>query len=181
MSLNYPIHDETTAPEAARPLLAGAKQKLGFIPNLYGVMANAPALLDAYFKVGEAFQRSSFTPTEQQVVLLAVSAANGCGYCRAAHQAVAAMQGIDAGVARAAAEGQPIDDPRLEALRAFAAHVVETRGWPDEAAIEAFLSAGYSPSQVLEVVLGVGMKTLSNYTNHIAHTPIDAAFQGAGA
>jgi alkylhydroperoxidase family enzyme len=82
-------------------------------------------------------------------------------------------------VVQAIRNGRPIADKKLEALRRFTAAVVTSRGWPSDADTGAFLNAGYGRQQVLEVVLGVGIKTLSNYTNHIADTPLDQAFATA--
>jgi uncharacterized peroxidase-related enzyme len=177
---------DQNAPEAAREALAQAKKNYGFIPNLLGNMANAPALLKAYLAVGALFDQTSLSPTERQVVLLTVSAQNGCGYCVAAHTAIAGMQKVPQDVVNAIRHGEPIADPKLESLRAYTKDVVERRGWPSADAAARFEAAGYTSEQALEVVLGVGMKTLSNYTNHIAETPLDpqftqAAWEPAGA
>jgi AhpD family alkylhydroperoxidase len=144
-----------------------------------GVMANSPAFLKAYRSVAAHFDTTSLTPTERQIILLTVSALNGCNYCMAAHTVIAGMQKVDAQIVDALRKGNPLADDRLEALRLFAADVVETRGWPSEASKNRFLAVGYSPSQMLEVVLGIGLKTLSNYANHLAGTPLDSAFAKA--
>lgn len=170
-----PLNDQN-APEPAREVLGKVKKNFGFIPNLLGNMANAPPLLKAYLAVGTLFDQTSLTPTERQVVLLTVSAENGCGYCVAAHTAIAGMQKAPAAVVNAIRDGEAIDDAKLEALRVYTREVVERRGWPSASAFERFLAAGYTSEQALEVVLGVGMKTLSNYTNHIARTPLDPQF-----
>jgi uncharacterized peroxidase-related enzyme len=172
----FPVYSLDNAPTGARDTLAGAKRAFGFVPNLLGTMAGAPALLEAYLTLSRVFDESSFTPTERQVVLLAVSHENGCSYCVAAHTAIADMQKVAPEVVRAVREGRAIPDPRLEALRSFTQAVVSRRGHPSQAERDAFLAAGYAEQQVLEVVLGVGMKTLSNYTNHIAETALDDAF-----
>ena len=174
----FHTHTIESAPEASRPTLEGAKKAYGAVPNLLGVMAEAPALLEAYVTVGKIFDKSSFTPTERQVVLITVSALNQCEYCVAAHSVIASMQEVSRDVVDAIREGRPIADPKLEVLRAFAAAVVTHRGFVTDDQVQAFLAAGYGRAQVLEVILGVGMKTLSNYTNHIAGTELDSAFSG---
>lgn len=175
----YTIYSADTAPEAAREILAAAKRTYGFIPNLLGCMGGAPALLKAYTTLSRLFDDTSLEPTERQVVLLTVSHENRCGYCMAAHSVIAAMQHVPADVIDAIRDGRPITDRRLEALRRFTAAVVSSRGWPAPEDTKAFFAVGYGPQQVLEVVLGVGMKTLSNYTNHLAGTPVDDAFAKA--
>ena len=142
-------------------------------------MAHAPATLEAYMTLSGLFDKTSLSPTERQVVLLAISAENQCTYCVAAHSVIAQMQNVDADVVEAIRKGDPIPDDKLEALRRFAVEVVTTRGWPSDEARQAFHDAGYSEAHVLEVILGVGMKTLSNYTNHAADTPLDDAFSDA--
>ncbi len=177
--MSYTVHTVDTAPAAARETLAGAKKAYGFVPNLLAVMAEAPSLLKAYRSLSDLFDQTSFSPSERQVVLLTASYENDCSYCVAAHSAIAGMQKVPADVIEAIRAGRPIADPQLEALRRFTAVVVASRGWPEETDMAAFHAAGYSRTQVLEVVLGIGMKTLSNYANHIAEIPLDQAFAPA--
>ena len=172
------VHDIGSAPGAAKPLLEKAESAFGFIPNILGVMAESPALLEAYMSMSEIFEKTDFNAIEKQVVLLAVSQDNDCGYCMAAHSGIASMQKLPDNVIKAVVEGRSIDDDKLEALRKFTQQVVSTRGNPEGTDINAFLEAGYSKRHVLDVIAGVGMKTLSNYTNHIAKTPIDKQFLG---
>jgi len=173
----FPVFGLETAPAASRELLKGAKAKLGFVPNLFGMLAGAPALLEGYLTLAGLFDRTSLSPTERQIVLLATSFENGCDYCMAAHSAIAGMQKVAPAVVAALREGGPIDEERLEALRAFTTEVVRERGWPSEEAMRRLSAAGYTQAQILEVLLGVGLKTLSNYANHFAHTPLDPAFE----
>ena len=177
--MRYAVHTIDTAPDRAKETLAGAEKSFGFIPNLLGTMAEAPELLKTYLAVGALFDETSFTPTERQVVMLATSYENGCEYCMGAHTAISSMQKVPDAVVLAIRDGRPIADPKLEALRRLTAAVVASRGWPDEADLTAFHRAGYGQAQVLEVILGVGLKTFANYANHIAGTPLDKAFAKA--
>ena len=170
-------HTLDTAPATAKPVLEGAQKGLGFIPNLYATMAEAPALLNAYSQLGELLNQSSFSATEQQVVLMTNNRLNGCDYCMAAHTTISQASGVPTDVIDALRNGTAIADAKLEALRQFAITVNETRGWPTQADLDAFFAAGYAQQQVLEVILGTAFKVLSNYTNHVASTPLDAAFQ----
>ncbi len=175
---NFQVHTIESAPAAARPTLEGAKRTLGFVPNLYGVMAESPALLKAYKTVGAFFDTlTTFTPTERQIVLLTTSFDNQCHYCVAAHTTLAGMQKVPSDVVQSVRNGEPIAEARLEALRTFTLSVVAGRGWVSEDETQAFLDAGFTKAQLLEVILGVGMKTLSNYVNHVADIPVDDAFQ----
>ena len=176
---HYPFHTPDSAPEAARQTLAESARKLGFVPNLYAGLANAPAALEGYLAVSACFDKCSLTPAERQVVLLVTSVANGCEFCVAAHSMIAkAMVGVPADVVAALREQREPDEARLAALAAFTRAVVEERGWvADHPAFIRFLSAGYTPAQALEVVLGVTQKTLSNYANHLLGTPLNPAFE----
>ena len=175
----FPVHSLDTAPDASKPILIAVQKSFGFVPNLYRVMAEAPAAAEAYASLMDIFGRTSFTATEKQTVLLSVSYVNGCEYCVAAHSTVAAMQKVPAKVIESLRNGTPIEDPRLEALARLTREIVETRGWPSEEAKSAFTAAGFAAAQYLEVVLGVTLKTLSNYINHAADTPLDDAFSAA--
>lgn len=177
--MKYTVHTIETAPEEAKETLRGVEKKFGFLPNILGVMAEAPALAEGYGQLSRLFAQTSLTTTEQQVILLTVSHDNGCEYCVAAHSVGAAMNKVAPEVIDAIRDGRPIDDERLEALRRFTASMVNSLGWPSEADIRAFTDAGYTKTQILEVILGIGLKTLSNYTNHIAETPLDNQFASA--
>jgi len=176
MSELFPVHTLDTAPLAGREILAQINQKYGFVPNLMGVMANAPPLLKGYVTLSKLLTETSLSPLEQQILLLIVSAENHCHYCVAVHSAGAKRAGATAEIVESVRTERPLKDAKLEVLRRFAITVVKTRGFPEARDIEVFLSAGYGHNQILEVILAIGLKTLSNYTNHIAHTPLDAAF-----
>ena len=170
-------HTAETAPEASRDGLAGAKGKFGFVPNLFGVLAESPATLDGYLTLNDIFERSSFSPQEQQLLLLTISVVNDCTYCVPAYSTVAKTVGLSDAVIEAIRDGKPVPDARLAALHGFAAAVVEKRGRVPEAEVDAFIDAGFTKAQVLEVVLAAALKTISNYTNHIAEVPLDAVFE----
>ena len=169
-------HTIETAPEGSQAILKGAQSQLGFVPNLYATFAESPALLSAYTTIGGLLDKSGLSATEQQVVLMTNNRLNGCTYCQAAHTTISQGQGIDADVIRALRNGSALSGPKLEALRRFAVIINETRGHPTDAELKAFTDAGYTAQTVLEVILGTALKVLSNYTNHIADTPLDAAF-----
>ena len=176
MTIDFSVHNQQTAPAAAQTSLAGAESAFGFLPNLLGVFAESPAALKAYLTLGELFGSTSFSDTERQTVLLTISRYNECRYCVAAHSTIANMQNVPAEVVDAIRTDAPIADPRLEALRAFTIALIDKRGWLSDADTANFLAAGFSKANVLDVILAVSFKTLSNYTNHIAETPLDAAF-----
>jgi uncharacterized peroxidase-related enzyme len=174
---HFPQHTASTAPAAAKPLLEGAERKLGFVPNLYAHLAEAPAALEAYFNLSAQFDKTSLTPVERQIVLLAASVENRCEFCVAAHSMIAVkMVGAPTEVVAALRDATTIQDSRLQALADFTRAVVSSRGWVVGEPVEAFLASGFTPQQAIEVVLGVAMKTLSNYANHMTGTQTNHEF-----
>ncbi len=173
---SFPNHTIESAPVDSKPILEGAKRSLGFVPNLFAGMAEAPALLEGYTTLAGIFDKTNLTETERQIILMTNNRLNGCTYCMAAHTTIAQGAGVPADVIKALREDTPIADRKLEALRQFAEVINETRGWPSEAQLNEFLDAGYTQQNVLEVILGTSLKVLSNYTNHVADTPLDKVF-----
>ncbi|MDX1516564.1 MAG: carboxymuconolactone decarboxylase family protein [Woeseiaceae bacterium] len=165
------------APDKARDVLETVNKAYGFVPNMLGTMAEAPTLVEAYLAAGKALAKSSLSDVEQQVVFLTISRANGCEYCVSAHSTIAGMHEVPQDAVEAIRDDRPIDDARLEAIRKLTIALYDKRGWLSDDDIESFLGAGFERQQLLEVILGVGMKTWSNYVNHIAGTELDEAFR----
>ncbi|MHB1063977.1 MAG: carboxymuconolactone decarboxylase family protein [Georgenia sp.] len=165
------------SPDASREILESAKAQSGMVSNMYAAMANSPGLLGTYrFGYDEFRKRSGFSPAEQEVVFLAISRFNACAYCMGVHSAIADRNTVPTEVTDAIRTGDPIGDPRLQALNAFVTVMTDTRGRPSDGDLAAFLAAGYSEVQVLEIILAIAVKTISNYTNHVFDTPLDAVF-----
>jgi len=175
--MDFTIYRVSDAPADGRPTLERIQKKYGFVPNLMGILAESPAALDTYVSTASAFDRADLSPVERQVVLLAVSLENGCPYCVAAQSTAARMAGAPDDVLDALRQGVSLPDPRLEALRRFTRAVVRERGWVTADEVEAFVHSGFSKRHVLDVLTGVALKTLSNYTNHLAGTPVDDVFR----
>lgn len=173
----FKIHTLDTAPAASKPLLDKSIKAFGSVPGLYGVLAEAPKALEAYQALAAFFQDTSLTTNEQHVVWLTINYENDCGYCVPAHTGLAKLDAVPDDIIEALRNGTPISDPKLEALRTFTVQVVQKRGWVTDDDVLTFLAAGYTQQQILEVILGVAHKVISNYTNHIANTPVDAVFK----
>mgnify|MGYP006423376433 CR=1 FL=1 len=176
--LELPFIEVEAAEGETRQVLDKAQAQVGFIPNMYAYMANAPGLLDTYLHGYEYFRyHSQFTPVEQEVVFLIISRENGCDYCMAAHSMLADKQSkVPARITNAIREYEPIPDDKLAALARFTGIMLETHGRPAQQDVEAFLAAGYSERHMLDIILALAVKTLSNYSNHLFHTPVDGLF-----
>lgn len=171
------IHNIETAPEGSKPLLEQSLKTNGMIAGLHGVLAGAPGLLEAYTTLGDLFKNSSFNNEELTVVWQTINVEHECHYCVPAHTGIANMMKVDDAITEALRNETPLENPKLEALRAMTLTIVRNRGHVTQEDLNAFYKAGYEERQVLEIILGLSQKVISNYTNHIANTPVDAPFQ----
>lgn len=170
---DFTAHSLESAPQGSKEVLEAAEKTYGFIPNLLRVLAESPRAIRAYWALGEELNKSALTGLEQQVLMLSVSRVNRCPYCMAAHSLTARLAGMKDDDLEALRSGRSISDPKLDALREFARLVTERRGGVTKEDTAAFLSAGFTKSQVLEVMLGIAYKTMSNYVNHVVGTNLD--------
>jgi len=170
--------DLETAPEKSRPFLEKIKKAFKFIPNLFGTFANSPVLLEGYLGLESVFDKGTLSATERQLVLLAASVENECKYCTAAHSTILkSFMHVPAEVVSAVRARMPLPGSKANALVALTKQIVANRGRVSAQAIENFLAAGYRKDQVLEVLVGVALKTMSNYADHISPVELDHAFQ----
>lgn len=173
----FKIHTIETAPAASKPALESAAKAFGRIPNMLGVLAEAPETLKAYGELHQHFADSSFNAEELTVVWQSINVENNCTYCVPAHTGIAHMMQVDPALTEALRNQEPMPTEKLQVLQDTTLAIVRQRGVLSDAELERFYAVGYGPQQVLEIVLGVAQKTISNYTNHLAKTPLDEAFQ----
>ncbi|MEM9706037.1 MAG: carboxymuconolactone decarboxylase family protein [Pseudomonadota bacterium] len=173
----FTFHTKETGNPEQRETLEAAERKYGFIPNLIAGLVEAPTLARAYSALGDEVTKSSFSPTERHVAWFAVNRYHDCHYCMPAHTAIAKSEKIDEDVIEAARTTGQFQDQRLQALNDFVTTLVDQRGVVDAAAVDRFLAAGFTKQNVMEAILVVAHKTVSNYANHLLNTPIDAPFQ----
>lgn len=169
-----------SANSAVKSTLENANKNLGFVPNMYLNMANAPALLKSYLQTYALFRNESdFTAIEQEVIFLTISRENNCEYCIAAHSVIADnMSRVPLEVTDAIRNDGVINDTRLSALIHFTKVMLNSRGHPTKNEVNIFLGVGYSEKHILEIIVAIAVKTMSNYSNHLFHTPVDNAFAG---
>lgn len=170
-------HTIESAPEASKPHLETSLKNNGRIPGLHAVMADAPALLAAYNFAHQQFMATSLTDEEKTVVWQTVNVEQNCHYCVPAHTGIAKMMKVDDAITEALRNETALPTAKLEALRDFTLLVIRDRGFVSEANTQAFLDAGFTNANILEVILGAAQKLMSNYTNHFAKTPVDSVFE----
>lgn len=175
-----PVHTVETAPEAAKPRVQAALTANGFLPNLIGVLANSPEALAFYQEVGKLNGATSLTAGEREVVQIIAAKTNQCGFCVAGHTKLATLKKLlsdNAIAASRAVNPADFDDAKLAALADFTIAVMANKGAVSDAQLQAFLDAGYTQQQSVEVVLGVALATLCNYTNNLAQSEINPELQ----
>jgi AhpD family alkylhydroperoxidase len=173
---DFPIHTPESAPAGSKALLEATQKRVGRIANVYGALAEAPIALEAYDMLGTLLRRASFTPTERHVVWFTINAYHDCHYCMAAHTLLAKAEKVPEDVIGTARAMGSYDDPKFEALRVFTLDMVDSRGFTPPEGQKAFLAAGFTRQNVLEIITVIAHKVLSNYTNHIVEPPLDKAF-----
>ena len=172
MSERIPLLDPTNAPSPVSETFAAVKAKIGMVPNLYRVMGQSPAALNAYLAMGAALETASLELPLREKLALAISQQNGCAYCLSAHSVIAKMAGVPPEAIRDARAGLATAGREAAAV-ALAKSLVEKRGWIDDAELAGYRAQGLTDGEIVEVLAVVAQTTFSNDTNHLAHTPID--------
>tara|TARA_R110002051_G_scaffold255120_2_gene314176 strand:+ start:10332 stop:10880 length:549 start_codon:yes stop_codon:yes gene_type:complete len=171
------VHDIESAPEGSKGLLENSQKSFGMIPGLHGVLAASPQILEAYQTLHKLFTETSFNNDELTVVWQTINVEHACHYCVPAHTGIAKMMKVDDAITEALHNETTLADAKLEALRTMTLTIVRNRGNVTQEDLDVFYAAGYGEQQVLEIILGLSQKVISNYTNHIAHTPVDEPFK----
>jgi uncharacterized peroxidase-related enzyme len=147
------------------------RNSLGKIPNLYTVLANSENALEAYLDLEG--MPTSLTNKQVEAVNLAVSEVNKCVYCLSAHTVVAKMSGFTDKQAAELREGKASFDPSLDILVKMARDLTVKRGHIAPALVEEFLKAGYSKENLVDVIMLVGDRTISNLLHAVSKVPVD--------
>lgn len=174
---DFTLHTKETAPEAAKPLLDNSQKAFGMVPNLHAVMAEAPTLLEGYQVLHKLAQETSFNAEELTVVWQAVNVEHACHYCVPAHTGIAKTMNVNDDLIEELRNDDTLSDAKLNVLKDTVLAVTRGRGHIEKAQLDAFYGAGYAHQQLLEIILILAQKVMSNYTNHVADTPLDEPFK----
>lgn len=165
-----------TAPVSTQPALEQAIRGSGFLSNLLALLSNAPVALQAYQDMSVLNAQASLSLKEREVVQLVAGTIHGCTFCVAGHTALATHKAKLAAEDIAALRQQQYDqigDARLRALALFTKEVILTRGKVADVTLKDFFAHGYEDQQALEVIVGLGLATICNFANNLAHTPLN--------
>ena len=175
--MSFTLHTPENAPDDSKASLTNSEKSFGWVPNLHAVLAEAPAVLEAYKNLHTLFQQTSFNAAELTVIWQSINKENECHYCLPAHTAIAHMMKVKPEIIDALENNTKLNDCKLDILRDTTLALLRNRGHLSPEQVNLFNAEGYGNQQLLEILLGIAQKTISNYTNHLAQTPIDEAFQ----
>jgi uncharacterized peroxidase-related enzyme len=167
--INFTFHTPENTTGHTKELLDNVRKAYGFSPNLYAYMAEAPTTIEAYLALDTLVTKTSFSTAQQQIALLAASVENECKFCIVAHHAIGKMKGANVNSLSEIATKKKVTEVKDRVLADFTQSIVKTRGKPSDSKVREFLEAGFTKQQILEVILIVATKTLSNYINHFTN------------
>ena len=171
-------HTLETAPENAVKTLENVHNKFGKIPNIIATMANSPVAVNSYGALGAHLANSGFDPKEMQIINLTISVENDCHYCIAAHStALKKGMKVDPSIVSAIRSKEVVDQPEWQALVALLREILANKGAVSDKTVTAFLDAGYSKRQMLDLLPAIAMKTLTNYLDHMTQIELDPAYR----
>jgi AhpD family alkylhydroperoxidase len=176
MSLEFSSLSVDDAPAAARGILAASQQRFGFLPSPVARGAHAPAVLKHLLGSFAAFDQTSLSPLEREIIAMTVAFEHGCHYCMAMHTAMQAGEKQAAAIVDALRAGTTLPDARLDALRSYARALIVFRGHVPPEVADGFAVAGYTQQQALEVILGVATYVMSTFMNIVTEAPLDPPF-----
>ncbi len=168
-TFNVPKRDEVSSQNQA--IFDNLENALGFVPNLYATYAHSENALGNYLALSGA--KTSLNAKQKEVVNLAVSQVNNCIYCLSAHTAIGKMNGFTEEQILELRAGYASFDTKLDALARLARNITENRGATDNAVIENFLNAGWTKENLVDTIVLVGDKTISNYLHSTTKVPVD--------
>ncbi|WND01797.1 carboxymuconolactone decarboxylase family protein [Temperatibacter marinus] len=164
-------------PVAEACVLLKKKQELGFVPNIYGVIAASSPALKAFDELNLHFAQASFSDTEKQVIELVVSIENTCGYCVAGHSLFAKMLAVPDDIIQDLRNHRPLTDRRLGVLAEATKEIVRRKGEISDSTLKGFYEVGYSGVHLLELILGIALKMFSNFVAKSTQLDLDDAFK----
>jgi AhpD family alkylhydroperoxidase len=173
---DFPVHTLETAPAASKPALLGLRDAFGFIPNIAGVMSTSPVLLNCLAAVFESVHGGSFTEPQIQILLLTNAVTNRCEWAVAFHTSLALQQGVPESDVEAIRNQDLPADPTAAALSRLARKLIESRGRLSKGDDAAFLAAGFTEKELLEVIAVVAASTITNYTGNVTQPLLEPPF-----
>jgi len=168
-TFNVPKREEVS--EKNQAIFDNLEKAVGFVPNLFATYAHSENALENYLNLSNA--KTSLNAKQKEVVNLAVSEVNNCTYCLSAHTAIGKMNGFNDAEILELRSGRASFDPKLDALAGLAKNLTENRGAASNAVVENFLNEGWTKENLVDTIVLVGDKTISNYLHKTTNVPVD--------
>lgn len=168
---NISVPTRETVNETNQAIFDNLESKLGFVPNLYATFAHSNNALKTYLDLQAA--PTSLKAKEKEAINLAVSQVNECAYCLAAHTAIGKMNGFNDNQILELRQGTASFDSKLNALARFARETTLQRGKPSRDVVESLLSAGYTQENLVDAILLIGDKIVTNFLHGVTEVPVD--------
>ncbi|PWL40026.1 alkylhydroperoxidase [Flagellimonas aquimarina] len=168
-TFNVPKREEVSSNNQA--IFDNLEKAVGFVPNLFATYAHSENALSNYLNLSNA--KTSLKTKEKEAVNLAVSEVNNCIYCLSAHTAIGKMNGFTDDQILELRAGGASFDTKLDALAKLAKNITENRGATDASVLDNFFAAGWTKENLIDTIVLVGDKTISNYINNTTEVPVD--------
>jgi len=173
----FPIYTLANAPEQSKPALQGLAEAFGMVPNIAGVIAGSPKLINGLVGVFQQVHTGSFSEAQIQTLLLTNAVTNGSTWPIAFHTFLGLKEGLTEADVQAIRSRQLPQDGKLAALSKLARTLIEKRGHLDHQDVDSFTAAGFDEALVLEVILVVAASTITNYSASATNLPLEETFQ----
>jgi alkylhydroperoxidase AhpD family core domain len=160
------------AQPAVQEIYKALEKKMGKVPNIFQNMGNSPAVLKGFLAFSGAAEQTSLSPKVREEIALIVAQSNNCNYCLSAHTAMSKGAGITDQEILQARKGMS-QDPKTQAILAFAKLVVEKRGNVTDQDVAALKSKGVTDTEIVEIIMVISVNMFTNYFNHITDPKID--------
>jgi uncharacterized peroxidase-related enzyme len=167
----FQVPTRSEVSEANQAIFDQLQKNLGFVPNLYATFALNETALGDYLVLQN--RKSTLRAKERELINLVVSQVNNCLYCLSAHTALGKMNGFTDEQILEIRGGSATFDPKLDALAQFTQDITLRRGKPSPAVLEQLLAAGYTAAQVVDILIVIGDKIISNFLHGTTQIPID--------
>lgn len=168
-TLNVPTREEVSA--GNQEIFDNLKSKIGFVPNLYAAFAHSDTALGDYLTFQN--RKSSLKAKEREVINLVVSQVNECAYCLAAHTAIGKMNGFSDDEILEIRSGEASFDAKIDALARFVKDITINRSKPSEEALSGLYAAGYTKENLVDILIVIGDKIVSNFLHGAGQFPVD--------
>ena len=161
---------ETVSPENQQ-IFDSLSKAIGKVPNLYATLAHSEHALGTYLALQNS--KTSLKAKEREVINLVVSEVNACQYCLSAHTVFAGMNGFTEAQILEIRSGAAAFDAKLDALAKLTKSIAENKGHADANLVESFFTAGYNKGNLVDVVVAVGDKIITNYLHAVTGVEVD--------